>query len=202
MRQGDLQLIYYATFYLFVENKRKWEESVHVPWLPSGLGKAWTGLLWTTNTRIQVPVQRNPILPLLAQKQPGAGSRSGGFCYEWKRGVKTGRARRAGAGRKSGGNPAGVGLDAAASKETRKGSGRSGVRSAGGGERCPPRGCWSSCDAEPAVEPLGRSLTLLETKWRRKRMLPASQRRERMASATPTLLQSPGKGRGEGWQIG
>lgn len=34
------------------------------------------------------------------------GSRSCSFCYEWKRGVKTGRARRAGEGRKGGGDAA------------------------------------------------------------------------------------------------
>lgn len=107
-RQGDLQFPgLYQALPLRGEIKERWEEKCPRTLTASRLGKSlnWAALKHQHQNPSAGP--KEPHSSTLGFSNSLApDSQSCGFCYEWKGGVKTGRAKRAGEGRKSGRDPA------------------------------------------------------------------------------------------------
>lgn len=107
-RQGDLQFTGFCqALPLRGEIKGRWEEKCPRTLTASRLGESlnWAALEHQHQNPSAGPKEpHSSTLGFWNSLAPG--SQSCGFCYEWKGGVKTGRARRAGEGRESGRDPA------------------------------------------------------------------------------------------------
>lgn len=83
MRQGDLQLMYYAKLYLFAANKRDMgrKVSTYLGCFPVW-GKPELDCCGPPKPESKCRSKETPFFHSWLQKQPGAGFRSCGFCYE------------------------------------------------------------------------------------------------------------------------